>query len=218
MLYHHSEEFKRRLSQLPLASPEKAAEHDDDHERNAEAETDEALDVEEYVSASSQSLLPPSELKTVKPRRNRKRQARDTHTAQKKAQKKGGGSRLVLNDLDQEKCGPNKRSCLLDSVVAILPTNINSNLVHAAISSSMPMNGDTTIGDIKDALAEYSLMLEQVNKNFIRKGGAAYYLLQERECRLIISIRLTNLEGVAMSHFVAWDGEIIFDKPYTRAK
>ena len=103
----------------------------------------------------------------------------------------------------------------MDSVAAILPPNISRELVCTAISSAMPADGDTSISDIKNALAEYGLMLEQVNSRFIKKGGAAFYLLQERDCRLVINITLTNIKGRKMSHFVAWDGNEIFDRPHT---
>jgi hypothetical protein len=40
--------------------------------------------------------------------------------------------------------------------------------------------------------------------------------LQERgPCKLVIDIRLTDLDGDPMSHFVAFDGECIHDRPYT---
>ena len=84
-----------------------------------------------------------------------------------------------------------------------------------AISSSMPTEGDTSMMNITDALATNGLMLKQVNAKYIRKGGAPFHILQERECRMIISIKLTNLEGMTMSHFVAWDGKVIYDRPFT---
>ena len=184
-------------------------------QQRTNADADGALDVEEYVSSERTSLLTPSDLNKLKRRRNRNRKAGDTHTAQKKAQTKKGGSRLVRNNHIKNICGSNTRTCLMDSVAAILPPNISRELVCASISSAMPEEGDTSISDIKNAMEEYGLMLEQVNSRFIKKGGAAFYILQERDCRLVISLSLTNKEGRTMSHFVAWDGKEIFDRPHT---
>ena len=48
----------------------------------------------------------------------------------------------------------------------------------------------------------------------MREGGAPFYLLQERKCRLVIQIKLTNHDNQKMCHFVSWNGHTIHDSPY----
>ena len=39
-------------------------------------------------------------------------------------------------------------------------------------------------------------------------------MFEETNCRLIIRLKLMNLKKEEMFHFVAWDGERVYDKPY----
>ena len=57
-------------------------------------------------------------------------------------------------------------------------------------------------------------MMKIVNGKYIQKGAAVFHLLQECDCRLIVNIKLTNLEGKTMSRFLAWAGRIISDQPF----
>ena len=41
------------------------------------------------------------------------------------------------------------------------------------------------------------------------------YLLKEIDCNIIVNIKLTNSKGETMSHCVAWDGNFIYDKPFS---
>ena len=41
------------------------------------------------------------------------------------------------------------------------------------------------------------------------------HLLKELDCNIIVNIKLTNSKGETMSHFVAWDGNFIYDKPFS---
>ena len=38
-------------------------------------------------------------------------------------------------------------------------------------------------------------------------------LLQEKECRLIVNVKLANYEGDCWGHFVAWGGNVIHNYP-----
>ena len=105
-------------------------------------------------------------------------------------------------------------TCLLDSIQAILPVTKNEELVCHAIATSMPMEGDTSVFDMTNALASHGLMLERVSGKYIRQYGAPFHLLQEHDCSLVIHIKLTDLKCRTMSHFVAWDGNVIYDKPF----
>ena len=77
----------------------------------------------------------------------------------------------------------------------------------------MPMEGDTLILDISDALAAHGLELKSFSASSHKKGGAPFYLLQEVGWRLIINIKLTDQQYQTMSHFIEWDGEMIRDHP-----
>ena len=123
------------------------------------------------------------------------------------------GCRLVPN-LKGVVGGKNKRTCLLDAVLSILFPNNDADKLKVKITNAMPKEGDTSIMDIESALRECGLKLELKNNMYIKKGGAAYHLLHEKNCRLIIRIKLVNLKGQNMTHFVAWDGKTVYDNPY----
>ena len=52
------------------------------------------------------------------------------------------------------------------------------------------------------------------SERYRREGGAPFHLLQERKCRLVIQIKLTNHDNQKMCHFVSWDGHTVHDSPY----
>jgi hypothetical protein len=177
--------------------------------RDVDAETDAADGVEGKVSAL-QSPIPPPELKTSKRKRNRK--SRNERANPVQAKRKKGGARMILNKTEAQS-GPNNRTCLLESVTTLLPADTKEQ-VHATMLMAMPAEGDTSVADISNALAAHGLSLVPVSGQYIKKGGAPFHLLQERHCKLVINIRLTDLDGDPISHFVAWDGECIHDRPY----
>ena len=182
--------------------------------RRADSETSEASGVEARVSVQ-QSNLPPPQLKEATKKRVRKRKSPAIRALITTAKMKDGGSRLVRNKSIMLMCGPNNRTCLLDSIQVILPITKNKELVCSTLASSMPVEGDTSIWDITKALASHGLMLERVSGKYILKGGAPFHLLQEHDCRLVIHIKLTNLKSETWSHFVGWDGSVIYDRPFT---
>ena len=84
----------------------------------------------------------------------------------------------------------------------------------ASIINCMPTEGDTSVNDVRCALRERSLGLELANLKYMKTGGASFYLFQETRCKIVIRLKLTNLKKEEMIHFVAWDGEKVYDKPY----
>ena len=176
----------------------------------ADAETDATVDVEEPTVALQSSLLPSPE---QTPKRKRKRKNRASRKHGNDAKRKKGGARLMLNKTEAIPSGPNTRTCLLDSVTALLPAETKEQ-VHATMVTAMPAEGDTSVVDLANALAAHGLSLVPVSGEYIKKGGAPFHLLQERQCKLVINLRLTDLDGDPMSHFVAFDGECIHDRPY----
>ena len=160
-----------------------------------------------------QSSLLPSPEQT--PKRKRKRKNRASRKHGNDAKRKKGGARLVLNKTEAVPSAPNTntRTCLLESVLALVPTETKE-LVRADLLTAMPAEGDTSVADLANALRVHGLSLVPVSGEYRKKGGVEFNLLQERRCKLVINLRLTDLDGDAMSHFVAWDGDCIHDRPY----
>ena len=47
-----------------------------------------------------------------------------------------------------------------------------------------------------------------------QKRGVQFHLLKEINCKIVVNIKLTNSKGETMAHFVAWDGNFIYDEPF----
>ena len=139
------------------------------------------------------------------------RRSKNKRAATVMAYAQGGGSRLVRNTTVKI-VGRNERTCLCDAIIAIMPAENNKKRVFSALSSTMPAEGDTKIGDVKNALAIHGLALKGVNAKFIRKGGAPFHILKETKIRLVIKMKLTSVNGDIMYHFVGWDGAVIYDQ------
>jgi len=170
-------------------------------------------DVEGQFSSRSSPVTPSRGTKSKKHPRKRKRSKNHKNIAQSK--RKQGGSRLVLNKSAViDVGGKNDRTCLLDAISQILPNDKDKARVCAAFTSAMPAEGDTSIMCANHALSLFGMTLERVSERFHRTGGPAFHLMQEHECRLIINIKLTNHSKQTMSHFVAWDGKVIHDRPH----
>ena len=73
--------------------------------------------------------------------------------------------------------------------------------------------GELTIKHMSGVLAKHGMKLERVNEEYRKKGGMEYRLLQEKERSFIINVKLANHEGDCCRHFVAWDGNVIYDYP-----
>ena len=188
------------------------AEELDDTAYDADAETDAADGVEEQVSALQSPIPPPGQRKS-KRKRTRKRKSQHERINPAAAKKKKGGAGLIPNKTEAVPSGPNTRTCLLESVLALVPTETKE-LVRADLLTAMPAEGDTSVADLANALRVHGLSLVPVSGEYRKKGGVEFNLLQERQCKLVINLRLTDLDGDAMSHFVAWDGDCIHDRPY----
>ena len=127
-----------------------------------------------------------------------------------------GGSRLFFTKAASlGDAGPNTRTCLLNSIIQLLPTKTNSESVKKAITTRMPREGDTSIENVSGVLKDHGMRLYQTTAKYKKKGGLAYNLLQEQDCKLVLKIKLIDAEKQVANHFVAWDGKIIHDHPYS---
>ena len=79
----------------------------------------------------------------------------------------------------------------------------------------MPTDGDTSIAQANTALVKHDLILKRCSQEYNRRGGLPFHLLKEKKCTLVISIKLGHLRNktLSTSHFVAWDGNTIWDHP-----
>ena len=66
---------------------------------------------------------------------------------------------------------------------------------------------------IANAISNHGISLERVIGKYNQKEGAPCHLLKEKDYKLIINIRLTDLKGNVLSHFLAWNGKVIIDHP-----
>ena len=176
--------------------------------------------IDEQVSVASQQS--PIHRPGHPKRRGRKRSRKQSERIKSQhlrdhdniAKKRDGGSRHVLNrDVPNKGGVENDRTCLMDAIRAIVPPEKDKEKVYGAMISAMASFGDTKVSAIEPALADNGLMLDRVSRIYNQKGGYPFHLLQEHQCRLLINIKLINMEGAIMSHFVAWDGETIHDHP-----
>ena len=62
-------------------------------------------------------------------------------------------------------------------------------------------------------LAKHGMKLERGNDEYRKTGGRESCLLQEKECSLVINVKLANHEGDRWHHFVTLDGNVIYDYP-----
>ena len=132
-----------------------------------------------------------------------------------------GGCKIILMPdtkigLSDSKIVPslaNERTCLLDAVISILPSSANSAEIEKSIKMLMPKKGDTSIAVAGRALSEHGFKFDNVTSGFIGiKGSAAFHILQVKDCRYILNLKLTNLDGLSTSHFIAYDGAILHDQ------
>ena len=110
---------------------------------------------------------------------------------------------------------PYSRMCLLDAISVFVTAPEDKQRLKADVLACMPAEGNTSIGQIEGALVRNRIWVERVTKAYLKKGGAPFYLFQRGKCQLIVMIKLTNHAGETVRHFVAWDGRVIHDHPYS---
>ena len=177
-----------------------------------------ALDSDTHVPPSH--MPPPSVSQQNNKKRDRVRgmkKSKNKRSKHSKAMKKTGGSRLVQNQNKSapDACSSNNRLCLANAICALLPQGEERDNVYSSIIAAMPPVGDTSIAVANKALLGHGIRLDPANKEYLVSGNRAYQILQEHKCRLILNIQLIDLDCQAASHFVAWDGMVIHDWPFS---
>ena len=91
-------------------------------------------------------------------------------------------------------------------------------MVHSSLLLSMPSEEEPTISAMLKALAAHGMKLERARARFHnhKEGGSpAYRLMQEKECSRVVAIKVGDLEEEnTWNHFVAWDGNVIYNSPH----
>ena len=206
---------------------------DDDGKSTCESETEVVEGVENQRGALHSLSDPPANLSSKKSngkcRRPPKKKngnsknrgkSRSDHVLvnDKKANKKEHGSRVIINHSLPVLHGvPNDRTCILDSLCA----HIGDPSVKQALVSSfyqmMPKHGDTSIQLANKILDEHGMILKRATPEYQgdQDGCMDFKLLMQRKCRLIVSVSLYDLKEPDRyaPHCVAWDGELIHDRP-----
>ena len=209
-----AKEAKEEKNQCPDGQIERESRSSNNFSTRGGAKLDAAHGVEGAFSASQSSITPPGQSQPTRRKRNRNYKHKTTQKNHSKALKLAGGSRHVLNKSAPTRTGCiNPRTCLIDAVKHLLEPGPTRDALHIVMVDSMPAVGDTAIADILDALTSHGLELVPVGGNYHKTGGAYFHLMNERECSLVVNIKLTNTEGWPISHFVAWDGQVIHDLP-----
>jgi len=162
-------------------------------------------------SATEQSRFHPPDQPKLK--RRKRALSKDSRHKRFKAIQKKGGSRLVPNMSSINQTRKNDRTCLLEAISALLPSNEIKQAFCSELSSIMPRSGDTAITCANEALKPHRMLLKPVSKEYHQNGGAAFHLMKERQCKLVINIKLTNTKNQVMSHFISWDGKTLYDQP-----
>ena len=206
---------------------------DDDGMSSGESETEVVEGVENKRGALHSSSDPPADLSSTKSKgkcrrppkkKNGKSKSRGKNRSEnviahnKKANKKEHGSRVIINHSLPVLHGvPNDRTCILDSICA----HIGDPTIKLALVSSfyqmMPKHGDTSILLANKILDEHGMVLKRATPKYQgdQDGCMDFKLLQQRKCRLIVSVSLYDLKEPDRyaPHCVAWDGELIHDRP-----
>ena len=195
----------------------------------ADTEIRSAHGVEDMDTAQQISRLPPGQkgLKR-KPSQKRKRNLGKRKRSQKQSTRRMrqndanagntvGGSRLVLNKSIKSYAGRNdcfaERKCLPDAIIALLDEGTKKQ--GGELYAVMPKERDTSPNDLKDALSCLGLCLKRVTREYKKVDCLpSYLLLKEEKCKLVIHVNLTDADGNAISHFIAWDGTTVFDHPF----
>lgn len=150
---------------------------------------------------------------------------------QGKGRRRGYGSKIIPNtnpslvhessrDRSTRSYG---RSCLRDAVLAHLHLQncISIKAISSALEQVEPKHGDTSVDAAGSALRNHGWNLVQVSKEFFN-GPRHHNLLQvkaESKRMLLIGLHLFAHSSRSVqctnhaSHFVAWDGSIIHDRP-----
>jgi len=172
------------------------------------AQDAEAAPFSESASAV-QSSGTPSEQESAKRKRARGRSKR---AADAKSRRRAGGAKVALTRHILQKKSKNNRTCLADAVAGLFPIGGFKKSIYNSMMEAMPSSGDTKIKTINSAIKKFGYSLNNANGLYMRKGGPAFLIFQEHQCKLILQMKLLNSQNERMSHFVAWDGELLRDQ------
>ena len=149
------------------------------------------------------------ESETARERRQRMMNEKRRESLAAQALESGGGAKETSDVGDM-------RTCLLDAITNLMPGGEKISRLRSRILGIMTPGEDASVKMIESSLAKENMVLEYARGRYKVKGGEYVNLLRKTKCQLIIQMKLCNLKNETMSHYVAWDGVTIFDKPTIR--
>ena len=173
-----------------------------------DTETESEYGVEGSVTALQPQVTPPEKSKSKCRNRNKSKK----HQIQS-IQVPGGAKLVPSSPTAGPVCERNTRTCLIEAFRKLIPDQDPNGHFWSQLAERMPETGDTSLLHLKPVLDANGVIVTDVTGMYQVKHGVPFNILQERECALILNIRLVNPKGQKISHFVAWDGKTIFDNP-----
>ena len=200
--------------QVTIEEQESLALYLDEHHpellRDVEDVAEVASDRGKEIPAVQQERLPSHEPSAPK----RKRKSQGVRQNEARDKKRDGGARKFLTKPEHGQHGAsNKQTCLRDAVVALTTGNLGDELL--LLFDELMSEGDMSIETANVALERKGMSLVSTGRRFMRKGGLAFNLLQEHDCRLVVRVVLEDHEDNKFPHFVAFDGKDIADRPHS---
>ena len=119
-------------------------------------------------------------------------------------------SRKVLNKTTRDF---GERDCIPDAVCALLDGEIRAKIVKSLQEIPRQEGVDLNIGDVDDVLHLHRLRLVSTSSYYMRKGGLAFNILQERCCKLVLCLKLTTHGRRHAHHCISFDGRSVYDRP-----
>ena len=207
-----------RMPSLPTEdAPDKAGEVGST--RNADADAAATTGTAEATASNSVCLPAGQGERSEKRKRKPSGGARRAAKAAKKAEDEEGGytdkGRTAYRRGGGRLVSGTRRTCVPDALVMLLDTHgasVSEEVVRTAVSDDLDQNVRFLDADTYTR-REHGLQFTRVTKQFMRTGGVAYHVLQQRGRLLAIQLRITNDKDDSEPdlHVVAFDGSTIRD-------
>ena len=103
------------------------------------------------------------------------------------------------------------RSCILDALLPLMSMEMRE-VARERILPLLSEEEDTAMSKVVPVLAGLGFRIRCVSGRYLGGKEAPLLILKERDCKLILGMRLRK-DGYEWKHFVAWDGGTIHDSP-----
>ena len=178
-------------------------------------------------AAASANAGTPTELTVVtspQRKKKRKRKGKKERNGEKRARPGRTSARNQARAMDDDSGGlkvfptpqgpeaaRGLRCCILDAIVPLLPEETRK-ATRERILPLLSTEEDTAMSRVAPVLESFGVKVQCVSRRYLGKKEAPLLILKERNCKLILRLRL-RIPGYEWNHFVAWDGRVIHDSP-----